>query len=60
MSMGTLVKIGGWYDNEMGYSTRLVELTEIVGKRKKKLGAKKKTAAKKPAAKKPAAKKKKK
>ena len=60
MSMGTLVKIGGWYDNEMGYSTRLVELTEIVAKRKKKLGATKKTAAKKPAAKKPAAKKKKK
>ena len=34
MSMGTLVKIAGWYDNEMGYSTRLVELTEIVGKKK--------------------------
>ena len=40
MSMGTLVKIAGWYDNEMGYSTRLVELTEIVGKRKKKLAKK--------------------
>ncbi len=54
MSMGTLVKIAGWYDNEMGYSTRLVELTDIVGKRKSK---KKKAAAKKPAAKKAAAKK---
>ena len=30
MSMGTLVKIAGWYDNEMGYSTRLVELTSTV------------------------------
>ena len=74
MSMGTLVKIAGWYDNEMGYSTRLVELTEIVSKRKpkrkpaaKKTAAKKKTVAKKApakkataktAAKKPAAKKK--
>jgi len=48
MSMGTLVKIAGWYDNEMGYSTRLVELTEIVGTRK----AKKKTTAKKTTAKK--------
>ena len=59
MSMGTLVKISGWYDNEMGYSSRLVDLTEIVGKRKKKLGKKpaKKAAAKKAAAKKPAAKK---
>ncbi len=52
MSMGTLVKIAGWYDNEMGYSTRLVELTNIVGTRKAK-----KTAAKKPAAKKAPAKK---
>ena len=52
MSMGTLVKIAGWYDNEMGYSTRLVELTETVGKKKsKKKPAKKKAAAKKTAAK---------
>lgn len=59
MSMGTLVKIAGWYDNEMGYSTRLIELTEIVGKTKgKKKPAKKKAAAKKkPAAKKKTAKK---
>ena len=27
-----LVKILAWYDNEWGYSTRLVELAEIVGK----------------------------
>ena len=59
MSMGTLVKIGGWYDNEIGYSTRLVELTEIVAKRKsKKKPAKKAASAKKKPAKKKAAKKK--
>ncbi len=58
MSMGTLVKIAGWYDNEMGYSTRLVELTTLVSKRKaKKKPAAKKAAAKKPVAKKAAAKK---
>jgi glyceraldehyde 3-phosphate dehydrogenase len=28
---GTLVKIFGWYDNEWGYSTRLVDLVEKVG-----------------------------
>ena len=47
MSMGTLVKVAGWYDNEMGYSTRLVDLTKIVAT--KKAPAKKKAAAKKPA-----------
>lgn len=31
MSQGTLVKIAGWYDNEWGYSNRLVDLALIVG-----------------------------
>jgi len=29
---GNLVKITGWYDNEMGYATRLADLTEYVMK----------------------------
>jgi glyceraldehyde 3-phosphate dehydrogenase len=29
---GTLVKVMGWYDNEMGYSTRLAEAAVFVGK----------------------------
>jgi glyceraldehyde 3-phosphate dehydrogenase len=29
--VGRMVKILGWYDNEMGYSTRLAELVERVG-----------------------------
>lgn len=32
-SMGTLVKVIGWYDNEWGYSNRLIDLTQYVGVR---------------------------
>jgi glyceraldehyde 3-phosphate dehydrogenase len=32
MSMGSLVKVLGWYDNEWGYSNRLVDLISYVGK----------------------------
>ena len=28
---GSLVKVFGWYDNEMGYATRLSELVLKVG-----------------------------
>ena len=31
MANGTLVKISGWYDNEWGYSNRLVDLVMITG-----------------------------
>jgi len=32
MSMGNLVKVLGWYDNEWGYSNRLVDLTSHIGR----------------------------
>ncbi|MEX0835255.1 MAG: type I glyceraldehyde-3-phosphate dehydrogenase [Nitriliruptor sp.] len=31
MASGTLVKVLGWYDNEMGYSTRLAEAAALIG-----------------------------
>jgi glyceraldehyde 3-phosphate dehydrogenase len=31
MVSGNLVKVLGWYDNEFGYSNRLVDLVKIVG-----------------------------
>jgi glyceraldehyde 3-phosphate dehydrogenase len=33
MAQGSLVKVFGWYDNEWGYSCRLVELVERMGAR---------------------------
>ena len=30
---GNLVKVLSWYDNEMGYSCRLLDLAKIVDKR---------------------------
>ena len=30
--IGNQVKVVGWYDNEWGYSNRLVDLVEYVGK----------------------------
>ena len=32
MVKGNLVKVLGWYDNEWGYSNRLVDLVDFVGK----------------------------
>jgi glyceraldehyde 3-phosphate dehydrogenase len=33
MAMGSTVKVLGWYDNEWGYSCRLVDLSTFVGER---------------------------
>jgi glyceraldehyde 3-phosphate dehydrogenase len=29
--MGRTIKVLGWYDNEWGYSNRLVDITKYVG-----------------------------
>jgi len=39
MSLGTLVKVAGWYDNEWGYSNRLVDFVLYAGARLKKSAA---------------------
>ena len=31
MAMGKMVKMIGWYDNEWGYSNRLVDMTLFAG-----------------------------
>ena len=33
MTFGSQVKVLGWYDNEWGYSSRLVDLTALVAAR---------------------------
>ena len=33
MSMGKLVKINGWYDNEWGYSNRVIDLLRYMAKK---------------------------
>jgi glyceraldehyde 3-phosphate dehydrogenase len=33
MAMGNFVKVFGWYDNEWGYSNRLVDLVQLIGSR---------------------------
>jgi glyceraldehyde 3-phosphate dehydrogenase len=42
MAMGNLVKVFGWYDNEWGYSNRLVDIVNYIGKKSPKRRAAKK------------------
>ena len=42
MAMGNLVKVFGWYDNEWGYSNRLVDIVAYIGKKSPKRRATKK------------------
>ena len=32
MAVGDLVKVFGWYDNELGYASRLVDLVGVVAR----------------------------
>ena len=34
MAIGARVKVLGWYDNEWGYSNRLLELAALIGARR--------------------------
>jgi glyceraldehyde 3-phosphate dehydrogenase len=33
MTSGNMVKVLGWYDNEYGYSCRLIDLVRITGEK---------------------------
>ena len=35
VTMGKMVKVLGWYDNEWGYSNRLVDITLYAGSKKR-------------------------
>ena len=42
MSMGKMVKVLSWYDNEWGYSNRLIDTTLYAGSRVQERGSRKK------------------